>query len=285
MRNFENKDTIRQMFSGTVFATFKDTTEYEGYKDFYPDTFFKRLSKLFQYYFCGCCLHKDKLASLKKSLDLVVEEAPEPEDVIWENLQITYYDRLCRKFVVLFIVILILGLSFGTLLAISVWQNNIDKELNDCENKDIPKTECENKNETKKYLISVLFALSTSIFNFIIQKLLLGLTHYEKNISHTNFNLAFSQKLLLFTWLNSGPLVVITNHLSYRWNGATGSSEQDNLNKNVFLIFIINSICDPFLYIINPFYWINQCRRNSIINSLQENPNYLIGKTQAEVNQ
>ena len=73
MRNFENKDTIRQMFSGTVFATFKDTTEYEGYKDFYPDTFFKRLSKLFQYYFCGCCLHKDKLTSLKKSLDLVVE--------------------------------------------------------------------------------------------------------------------------------------------------------------------------------------------------------------------
>lgn len=266
MKNFENPDTIRQMFSGTVFATFKDTTEYEAYKDFYPETFFSRLGKLIQYYICGCCIHNGKLESIKKSLDLVVEQAPEPEDVIWENLQITYYDRLCRKFTVLFIVILILALSFGTLLGISYWQVEIEK---DSEN-----------SQLKKYFISVLFALSTSFFNFIIQKLLLGLTHYEKNISHTNFNLAFSQKLLLFTWLNSGPLVVITSVITNSYY-----DDQDNLIKNIFFIFIINSICDPFLYMINPFYWINQCKRNSIISSLQQDPNYLIGKSQAEINQ
>lgn len=262
MEKFEQYGNDNKYFTGTVFATFKDVLDYDTYKSHFPNSTLGRMWTYFKVYAISCFFDKKKQKYNRKSLELTVDWAPEPSDIKWENLQFTNYERNIRNLNMTVVVFLILCVSFGALFGISKIQENLNYD-----------------NKIAKNIFAVIFALITSLFNWLIQKTMLRLTIYEKNISQTKYLLSFSVKLLLTTFINSGPLVVVVNYLSGNWEN------KQVLVNNVFYIFIINSISNPIYYLVNPFYWLNVFKRNALDGEREKDENFTLDKTQGELNE
>ena len=197
---------------------------------------------------------------MKQSIDMTVEVAPEPNDTKWANLEITNSERFKRSLYINLIVFLLLCLSFGTLLLISWGQKNLDIKDSKVQN-----------------IVSVLFACVTSMFNFIITKIMISLTLYERNVSQTRYLLSLSIKLLIFTFLNSGVLPVVVSY-------TIPQNNKNILINNVFYIFILNSVTSPITYFVNPFNILRYFKRKAIRKNVEKDPNYHIDKTQGELN-
>lgn len=221
---------------------------------------------------CGCCYNEKKKALLKQTLDFTVSTSPEPSDIKWENLNTTNSDRFKRKIRVLIIMTLVLAISFGVLLALSFWQTTIKQDYIDA---------TEEKKQNVGYILSAVFAIVTSIFNFVIVRLIIVLTNYEKNISQTHYVLSLSIKLLVFTFLNSSLLTVIVSVVNGDWD----DNYRRILVSNAFFIFLLNSIYSPLYYLLNPFNIIKAFKRRSIIKKYDTTGELEGDMTQQELNQ
>lgn len=258
---FEDADKTRSLFNGTVFATFKDISDYDAYRSFFPYSMITRMLTYIKLQFCGCCYNERENKYLRKKVSLTVDNAPEPSDIKWENLEISNYDRKIRIMYITIGVFLVLCVSFGALLGISYIQKQFNFD-----------------NQAGKYLVSLLFALVTNLFNWIITKVMLKLTIYERNVSHTSYLLSFSLKLLIFTFINSAPLTIAANALAGNWDN------KQVLVNNVFFIFLTNSISSPLMYLVNPWYWYRAYLRNSYAKKVEETNKKIFDQTQAELN-
>lgn len=254
-------NTNKYLFNGVVFATFNSIQDLETYLQKFPQTYIGKAMRFLNYTFLNCLYKHKTLTYMKQSLEISVTNAPEPNDVIWENLEVSNSERRIRILEMIFILLLILGMSFGVLLGISYGQSKIKIS-----------------NWTVKNIVSVVFAIVTSLFNFIITKVMIKLTEYEKNVSRTNYLLSLSIKLLVFTFLNSSVLVVIVGYLA-------NNNNVENLVNNVFYIFIINSLSSPLIYLTNPFNIIRYFKRKAITEKILENSSEYIDLTQGELNE
>ena len=82
------------------------------------------------------------------ALNLTIERAPEPEDIIWANIGLTNGQKLCRKFVTFSVTAIILGLSFLAVYGLSVAQIS---------------------NSNNRFL-SILISLTISLINMLISR-------------------------------------------------------------------------------------------------------------------
>ncbi len=265
LASFNKEETNMQLFTGYVFATFKDIDEYENYTKLFPSTFFDTILLKLNYYFCFCCHNEKKRAWMRQALEMNVQKAHEPNDIKWENLYISPSNRFWRTIIIYLTTILILAVSFGVLVGVSVGQKKIKVD-----------------NKTLLNIISVIFACITSIFNFIVNKSMIALTIYEKNTSQTNYLLSLSLKILVFTFLNSAVIPVVVFFITNDNFG--NNSSMKLLVNNTFFIFILNSITSPIIYLINPFNILNYFLRKNIIKKIENDPDYYIDKTQGELN-
>ena len=102
------KDTI-SYFGGAAFVTFDTVKEQELYMKNIPNNsieyFFKFMRDL-GYLFCSCCdKSSENIYYLKRNVKF--EDAPEPEDIIFENLEVSSCSRLTRT-TIIYIVSLII---------------------------------------------------------------------------------------------------------------------------------------------------------------------------------
>jgi hypothetical protein len=120
MELINNVDERKKAFTGTAFVTFKNQEEYDTYLGYYPNSVIKKCFRyvqvIFANFLCCCCVSKNTRRFLKKSLSFTVTPAPEPTDVIWENLEYTYWNRVFRQICVYIISFILMGISFGVVL-------------------------------------------------------------------------------------------------------------------------------------------------------------------------
>lgn len=265
-----DKSQREKYFTGRVFATFKDCSNYENFKDKFPDSIFGNIWIRIKYYIFGCFLRERSKENTRKALDITVEIAPEPNDIKWENLETSNRERRKRLLLINLAVFFILLISFGCLFGISAIQKQIKKDFQS-------KTKT-NSDLFVEYFVSLLFSIINNIFNYIITQVMVLLSNKEKNVSQTRYLLSLSIKLSIFTFLNTGPLPVLVNYAT------NDESSKQIIIKNSLFIFIINSISTPFMYIINPFGIIRWYKRRNIEKNIEKNPNYYIDMTQGELN-
>jgi hypothetical protein len=145
-----------EFFTGVVFATFNTNREYLNYLDFFPKSFFAKLVSFVKYYsvfhLCGCCFSENYKKVLKKKRTFVVLRAPEPQDVIWENLEFSDYQRLKRSIFVYFITFFLLLISFGIVLGL----NHLQYKSKDFDNSAV------------KFGLSILITITITVINSII---------------------------------------------------------------------------------------------------------------------
>jgi hypothetical protein len=58
---------------------------------------------------------------MKKSEFWILERAPEPTDILWENLKTSTFSRINRSFFSFIATIILIGASLGSIIGIKIW--------------------------------------------------------------------------------------------------------------------------------------------------------------------
>ena len=253
-------------FCGCAFVTFNTIKEkeefYNNYPHFFIEFIFHYIKKFF-YYLCYCFTSKNK--NLKKKYqrkEIRVKLAPEPEDIIWENLEFTICQRTYRIIFIYFLSIVLIVIAFQIVYKLNMLQDDIDDKLSGI----------------KKYGLSFLITIIIFLIDLLFEYIMKYFTKLEKQKSMTNYYLSFSIKLSIFTFVTSALVPLIPNVI----NGNLKKHNNRNLITNMLFIFLVNSFIKPIAWTINISLIIKKIRiyfieRKSIPDSMHY-------KTQKELN-
>ena len=237
----QSKNLTKENFTGVIFVTFKTKQDKEKFLAPYPEGFVMFLLKSIfnlRYYICGCLINKGKKKRFFLQRNMAAESAPEPEEIQFENLAVSSYERLCRTFLIYFISVVIISFSFMLISRLNLIQKNI-------------KSNNAHYNGLIKYAISLLITIVISIINIILEILLEILTKLEKHITMTNYYLSFSIKLTLFTFITSAIIPLVANFLH-------NNGDCDLLVTNMSIMFLTNGFVTPVMWTLNFKYFLKK---------------------------
>ena len=231
----DTENLTRENFSGVVFTIFNSMKEKDKFIQTHKKNFIMKLinslSNL-KYYICPCCINHSKLKEYFLKHNISVEEAPEPEDIIFENLEFSRYQRLSRVLFAYFISFILIAICFFIIL----YLNNIQIKQSQTE---------EGNSILNRYGVSISISLIIALINSIFQNLLVFLTKIEKQISMTNYFLSYSIKLTILTFISSVIIPFLTS------NYYKAQLNHDILITNCFTMFLSNSFLIPITWTIN----------------------------------
>ena len=253
----KSEDIDENNFSGVAFITFNTIKEQEKYLSQFPTNIFSYFLKIvmnLRYIFCCCFTKKD----IKRNLDAVV--APEPEDVIYENLEYSYKEILFRTIIVYIISIVLILICLGIFIGLNLLQKYVN-------NKAI--------HIILNYIISLCNTCVSSCLNIIFQMILDFLTKKEKVHTMTQYYRSYSVKLTLFTFFTSAVVPLICELINK-------SEGYEILISNMLMMFLVNAFVTPIMWTINFTYFLKQFQI-CLIES-KENPDKKHNMTQRELN-
>ena len=258
-----SKKNTRQFFGGCAIISFDTIKEHENFLSYHRNNiiiYLKKFFKDFIYVFCGCCINKKDIYWLKR--DVIFERAPEPEDIIYENLEYNNsVVKIIRLIFVYFISIILIVISLIIVTALNYLQKYCDDK---------------NYSIVVAYIISFLITCSIQIINIGFKFFLDFLTKKEKQFTTTNYYLSYSLKLTLFSFINSG----IVPYFSELYNGTEG---YQYLITNIFMILLVNGFLTPISWTMNPSFFIKKFKIWLV--EKKEDSDFGHGKTQRELNE
>ena len=229
----QTENLTEENFSGVIFVTFNNIKEQEKFLAPYPKNLIMNIFvsiKNLKYFLCYCFINKKKRKRFLLKRNISVDVAPEPEDVIFENLQYSSIDRFFITLLIYFISLIIIFICFIIILALNYVQIKFKKNEN---------------NKKFKYLVSLIITLIISILNLVFTYVLSYLTKKERQISMTNYYLSYSIKLTLFTFITSGIIPLLS------CNYYNSKSNYDLLVTNMLTLFLSNSFLTPIMWTMN----------------------------------
>ena len=235
-----SKHICKSNFTNVVIVSFSSISEQENFLEKYSKNFFQNIIyffKNFKYIVFGCFMSETTLLKREQEIDdsMKVYPAPEPDDIIFENLAIQKSGRILRIVFTTFISFLIITISFIIVFLLTIAQERIN-EMSFGE-----------KNFSK-YAVSLGMTGAISVINILLQTILETLTKKEYHISLTDYNLSFSIKMAICTFLNSAIVPLISNIYA---NSKTIEINHDLLVSNMFMMFAVNSIVSPLMWTFN----------------------------------
>ena len=240
----DSKENISDYFGGAAFITFNKTSQQEDYLKQLPDNFIKYIIKGFKdifYLFCSCCTNKNSTSYLKRNI--IFEAAPEPEDVIFENIEVKPVKRILKTALVYFISVILCGVSFAAIYGLNKLQMHIDKHQ---------------KSQTSHivllYVISFVISGVTSGMDVVLEIVLEILTKWEKQATWTNYYLSYSLKLTFFSFINSA---ILPTFCEFFINESDG---YEILISNMLMKFLINAIVTPAMWTLSVGYFLKKIR-------------------------
>lgn len=255
----------RKYSTNIAFVSFKFKSERDEFISNFGSTFLNR------YIYPG----KQKFVYKKNKLE--VYEAPEPNEILWQNLGTSIYTKLWRRFVTYFASVFIVFISFLIVISLKSYQVSAKSELSNSESNEI-NVIGSNRNSL---VISALISISIVLLSQIIILVLSGLTLLEKHYSTTDQKLSYIHKLTRMKLLNNCLVVILVYYFietgsSLSWNILQNETLSDvDLNtfrllvKDVSFIALSNCI---FVGLGKWLVWIkskiNQKRRNYLLKNL-----------------
>ena len=229
----ESEDINENNFSGVAFVSFNTLKEQEDFLSQFPTnifSYFIKFIKDLKYIFCFCCYKKN----LKENLD--ASSAPEPEDVIYENLEYSYIEGSFRTLIVYIISIILIGICLGIFIGINMLQDYLnDKAIH----------------KILSYIISLINTCVSSGLNYIFQLILDFLTKMEKQITMTEYYRSYSVKLTLFTFFTSAVVPLICEFINE-------SDGYQILISNMLMMFLVNAFVTPIMWTMNFTYFLKK---------------------------
>ena len=252
-------------FCGCIFATFntlKDKTEfYNKYPHFFIEHIFHNIKNI-RYYLCRCFIDKKKMSTYRNRQRMKIHLAPEPEDVIWENMEFTFCQRFKRIIIIYSLTILLIVCAFQIVFSLNKLQGSI---------------KVENWAVILKYTASFSISIVISILNAFLQFILRIFTQMEKQKSKSNYYLSYSIKLTIFTLTTSAVVPFLSNYLNQLYKGLEYNNK--TLINNMLMLFLMNSFFTPLIWTLNISLIVKKIR----IYFIEKNQ-YMHFKTQKELN-
>ena len=109
-----------------MFVSFDSIKEKESFLSQYPHYFFDAIYyylKNIKYYLFCCCLPKDDEDRFKKAKGIDAYDPPEPEDVIWDNLGFSEWERRSHFIIIFLLCIIIMAISLGIVFGLTFIQD------------------------------------------------------------------------------------------------------------------------------------------------------------------
>ena len=231
------KENTSEYFGGAAFITFNTIKEQEKYLSQFPNHFFGYILNFFKnlfYFFKNCYTKKYSIDYYKRFIK--VEKAPEPDDMIFENIQTGKFRRIIYIILVYFICLIICFLNL-----IIVWVLCYAQLAFDYFKGETGQT----KHKIFFYLMSFIITGVTIGVDILLEKVLEYLTKLEKQTTWTKFYLSYSIKLTIFSFLNSSFIQL--------WCYVIMLDEIGIIN-NLFIKFLVNSFVTPLMWTINVGY-------------------------------
>ena len=228
-----SEDINENNFAGVAFISFNTLKEQEDFLSQFPSnifSYFIKWLKNLKYIFCFCCFKK----KLKENLD--ASSAPEPEDVIYENLEYSYIEGSFRTFIVYIISIILIGICFGIFIGINILQDKINEKA---------------IHKILSYVISLINTCVSSILNYVFQMILDFLTKMEKQVTMTEYYRSYSVKLTLFSFFTSAVVPLICELIKK-------SDGYQILISNMLMMFLVNAFVTPIMWTMNFTYFLKK---------------------------
>ena len=232
----KSKSNTSEYFGGAAFITFNDIKEQELYMKNIPTDsvqYFFHFMKQLYYTFFSCCVNKTKISYIIRNVKF--EEAPEPEDMKFENLDVSPVERTIRTILVYIISVIICGVSFGIIVGLNQYQKHLDEE--------------NSGSMSLLYIMSLILSIITSVIDVVLEIVLDILTQIEKQSSWTDYYLSYSVKLTIFTFLNSAVLPLVSELVF------TQSDGYYILISNMLMKFALNAVITPVMWTLNVGYY------------------------------
>ena len=240
----DSKEKISEYFGGAAFITFNTIKQQEEYLSKLPNNFFDYVLSFIQnmkYLFFPCCVNKNSTSYYKRNIRF--ESAPEPADIIFENIETKQIVRIIKTAIVYFISVILCGVSFAAIYGLNLLQMSVDENQ---------------KNQTTHvvllYVISFAITGVTSGMDILLEIVLEKLTKWERQTTWTNYYLSFSLKLTLFSFFNSA---ILPTFCEFFINNSDG---YEILISNMLMKFLVNAIVTPAMWTLNVGYYIKKIK-------------------------
>ena len=205
----------------------------------------------------SCC--QDKTGKMFKGRTLKVKRAPEPTDIIWENLVYSRINRILRTFVTTVLLAVILCCSFFILYGLAEWQ----KDLYD----NMAVSDRESTTGEKKSSIefsSIPPAIIIYVFNIVLDRTVRVMATFEHRHTFTDTLLSTSWKLTIVMSLNTILFPLLTHRYSSEWYTPGG------LANNIFWVALSASFVKPFFKLFGPMFLWKLYRRWDLTRSIDK---------------
>ncbi|KRX05730.1 hypothetical protein PPERSA_09870 [Pseudocohnilembus persalinus] len=263
-------ESTKKLFSGWAFLSFKTEQEKNEVLYFFgeqpPSLFF-------------CCKRQKRRQIRFRQNKLKIDQAPDCEDVYWENLHYTSQQKMKRRIIGKIILLFALILCLSIITGLKYLQKSIS-------NQDNP--------DSTDIMISQIFAIliggGITVFNKVLQFTFQYVSIYEKYSTRTEEILTVAKGLTVAQFFVTGLLTflvdifitdLLTDNSSFSLIFRTGG-----LAYNIYFVFFTNAFVEPIINYINFPYLLKKFKRYYIEKQEAENVG---GKgllyTQEELNQ
>ncbi|EAR87534.2 transmembrane protein, putative (macronuclear) [Tetrahymena thermophila SB210] len=205
---------------------------------------------------------------------LLIEEAPEPDDIDWEFIHIPTKNKIFWRFFCFLIKLSFMSLSFVAISAIAKFQSHlIEHSYEEIQHGNI-------ESSTFAFIKSLSFIISAIIvlFNkFVLAEVFHHIADSERWSTKTKLNISFADSLSLGLFLNSAIITYVVEILYYKnYYGPGGFIYTESW------VFLWNAILPPLVWIINPYQIYKENKRKKQLQLAKQKMCFL---TQQEANE
>jgi hypothetical protein len=172
---------------------------------------------------------------------LYAHRAPEPTDILWENLNIKTYVKFKYSVYVYLATFVLLSISFLIHFFINQLKDSIE---NDAAGGNNTSSVPYNGIRFLAFLLSLLVVL----VNFLLGKIIRLFSSYQKLGTYSEYHLTVATQLSIGMFINTGIVPLVINNSKQNWFNASG------LVVDVFFNTIGISFISPLTYALDPMY-------------------------------
>ena len=233
------RNSLTQNFAGVLFISFKSLNAKNTFLNGYNCSYYNKLI-----YICKCCCCYNKHPLKHKRYEILtymnITSAPEPQDIIWNNLEFNITKRLYHGVKTYLISVIIIIISFICVSILNYIQDIIDNKYTD-------------NTHIIGYCISLLISITIAIINNVIEIILEKFTYFEKKHTHSDYYVSYSFKLTIFLFCNTALIPYFAYLL---WKPSF-----EYFTRSILMIYLSHCLLSPILWCVNVKYILTTIKR------------------------
>ena len=233
------------IFTQTAFITFQTPYQAQIVKAYFKLSIYDRFKRNFKKTFNQQSNH------LFENHAIIVTRAPEPNEILWENLGVSSSYRFSKRIITWILTFFVLLLSFFAILAIYYLQI----AFNESDHSGFFKT-----------IVSYTGCFCIVILNNILVLIVTSLTSREKLDNSTEYDISLVEKKTAALFLNSACIYILVAFYNNTFFGTNG------LIYNILSVFLSNMFMQPLLYIFSPYHFYKRWKQSKMLKDPKAYP-------------